>query len=89
MGHFPIATKRQAYARADALGCSLVDNQGVSLAVEAPHGCVLTGTGLHYIEKYYSHGEWTKPELWAEMIYEMDMGIEPCPDRPGCETCDE
>ena len=84
-----MASKRQVLKRATELGCT-VEDYGDAIRVDAPKGMVLSGSHLHWYDLYYDspRGAWQKPDAWAAVLEEMEMGVSLCTD-PECDSCND
>lgn len=75
--------RSQLQNRANKLNITFID-EGDKIALQCPEGYCLAGTKLHYIDLYLRG--WAKPDAYAALHSEMDMGMELC---DGCPECDE
>ena len=59
-------------------------DNGNCLKIDAPDGHHFTASGLHWRDIYTFHGEWKRPDMYAELANELSMGVEVCDSE--CEV---
>jgi len=83
---FPVAQKRQLVSAIVQVKGTLIDDGGQMSAI-APHKFIWKNAGMHEVSVWYERG-WKKNEVYAELLRDVQGGVEPCPDQE-CEWCNE
>jgi hypothetical protein len=83
-------TRQQLISRCRSLGVYLYDDGtgNGTLLVEAPHGHIIAGEGLHGLVAEYGDGAGSKPEAYADLADRLAYGIERCTETD-CDNCSE
>jgi len=88
----PTSTARVVDARARELSVILTDSSDVGVwevTLDAPAGHTFKGTGLHTVEIRHEGAmrPITKAHFWAEVLQEMDAGLDRCVNHTTDANC--
>lgn len=75
-------TRAKAIARAKEMKCAIRDG-GNTISLDPPPGFMLA-CEAHSMT--WSKSEWTMPQIWADLLRELEDDLVPCHD-PECDCC--